>query len=264
MTGTLTAAQRAAAAASVGPVLPHPPGPQAQQQQRARAGTAGRTSSPRRARSVRRRPRVSRGPRPACPRESSATAYRSQLIVAGQRQRRRDGEHRGVPRASPGEQSGRRHGDPPQHSASPSALMSKYHLVRFAASSDDGTSLADSHIAAPVSTGYSTCCSRLLPDVGTSPVSQAAAVVQRRDVAVAGVGVDARRAPRVVAAPVLLHQTDPAGEEGQRQQHPQRRPPRAGRRRAPTRAARRRPRCPPYDGVVARRRGRSSSRVITR
>ncbi len=64
-----------------------------------------------------------------------------------------------------------------------------------------------------------------LPDVRDLAVSEPAPEVERRDVAVAGVAVDAGRHPGVVPAPVLLHQAEAHGEERQCEQHPQRRPP---------------------------------------
>ena len=137
MNGRLTTAHAQAAAAERGPVLAHPPGPQAQHEQRSEQEQRVELGRPPRGRSARPRPRVSRAPRPACRAASSATAYRSQLIVAGQRQRRCDGEQRGVPRAPPGVSAVAATAIPAA-SARPSALMSKYQRARSAASSATG------------------------------------------------------------------------------------------------------------------------------
>ena len=129
----------------------------------------------------------------------------------GQRQHRREREHRGVPGTSTGQRSPSRRPPPRRPARGRSALTSKKRRDRSTGEPSEGTSCAVTHITAPVSTGYSTCWSRRLPDVRDVAVGEPAREVERRDVAVAGVACTAPGATQAsVPARVLLHEAEAA------------------------------------------------------
>ena len=102
------------------------------------------------------------------PRASSATAYRSQLIVAVRASTgavaTMAASHRRRPASAAVAATATA-----AASAAPSALMSKYQRDRSLGVPPAGTSFAVRYITAPVSTGYSTCRSGVWPMYGTSP-----------------------------------------------------------------------------------------------